>query len=52
VNCVSIVEYRSLVKRLNEAHSANWPPAKLAVWTAALMALCGMVMALHLISLA
>jgi putative membrane protein len=49
VNFLSIVEYRSLIERLNQAHGAKWPPARLPVATAALVGTCGVVMASYLI---
>ena len=50
LNILSIFEYRALIARMNEAHGANWPPAKLPIATAGVIALCGTAMGIYLVT--
>jgi hypothetical protein len=49
LNAVSVVEYRSLVAKLNQAHSARVRPARTPVATALLVAACRAAMTFYLI---
>jgi putative membrane protein len=49
LNAVSVIEYRSLVAKLNQAHSAQVRPAHTPIATALLVAACGAAMTFYLI---
>jgi len=49
LNYVSVLEYRHLIERLNDANSAKWAVAKVPVATAFCVAGCGVLMALYLV---
>jgi putative membrane protein len=49
LNGISAVEYRSLVRRLNDMHAANVRPALTPTLTALLVALCGASMSVYLL---
>ena len=49
LNCLSALEYRKLIKRLNSAQAANWPVAKIPVATAFCVAGCGALMTAYLV---
>lgn len=51
LNLMSVFEYRRLVQRLNEQNQANWPVSRLATWTATLLAVFGVVVAVYLVAL-
>lgn len=49
LNVLSVFEYRGLIARLNRARAANWPPARMAVGTAALTAIGGAVLGMYIV---
>lgn len=51
LNVMSVLEYRRLVHRLNEQNQAHWPVSRLATWTATLLAVFGVVIAVYLVAL-
>lgn len=49
LNVTALLEYRRWVRRLNATYQAAWRPARAPVVTAALVALCGGMLAVYLI---
>ena len=48
VNIVAIFEYRTLVRKLNAIHQANWRLARTPVVMAILLGICGAVICVYL----
>ena len=49
LNVISAIEYRALIRRLNQTHAANVRPALTPTITALLVALCGALMSVYLL---
>lgn len=49
LNWVSALEYRKLIKRLNDMNYAEWPAAKTPIATGICVAGCGVLMAIYLV---
>jgi putative membrane protein len=49
LNLLSTIEYRRLIRQLNETYHANWPESRIAIGSSLLLAAMGVAMSGYLI---